>query len=139
MPSDAYSPLAGGLLTGKHKFEVSPTEGRYDGGAGSRWGERWWKRELFDAIDELQAECDKHEITLASAAIRWAVFHSALSREHGDAVILGASSVPQLASNAECTAGGALPAALVEYMDSLSQLSSVRGVVPPLGSTWMRL
>lgn len=78
VPTDAYSPLAGGLLTGKHKFEVASTLGRYENGAGSRWGERWWKRELFGAIDELQAECDNHEITLAGAAIRWVAFHSAL-------------------------------------------------------------
>jgi aflatoxin B1 aldehyde reductase len=137
----AYSPLAGGLLTGKHSFDATPTEGRYDGGSASRWGERWWRKELFEAIEELQAVCEAQQppIGLAAAAIRWAVYHSALSRELGDAVILGASSVEQLASNAECAAGGPLPAALVEYMDGLAGTAAVRGVVPPLGSTWMKL
>ena len=135
----AYSPLAGGLLTGKHSFSKVPTEGRYGGGAASRWGERWWRKELFEAVADLQAVCDRHGITLAAAAIRWVVFHSALRREHGDAVILGASSTEQLAANAECAAGGPLPADLVEYMDGLASRPSVRGVVPSLGSTWMKM
>jgi aflatoxin B1 aldehyde reductase len=135
----AYSPLAGGLLTGKHSFDTVPTEGRYDGGAASRWGERWWRKELFESVGALQAVCDRHGITLAAAAIRWAVFHSALRREYGDAVILGASSIEQLAANAACAAGGPLPAELVEYMDGMASTPPVRGVVPSLGSTWMQM
>jgi aflatoxin B1 aldehyde reductase len=135
----AYSPLAGGLLTGKHSFEDAPREGRYEGGAQSRWGARWWKRELFDAIEALQAECGKYGVSMAAAAIRWAVFHSALSREYGDAVILGASSVDQLTSNAECAAAGPLPQVLVDFMDELHELTGVRGAVPAIGSTFMPL
>ena len=133
----AYSPLAGGLLTGKHHFGDVPTEGRYEGGAASRWGERWWKEELFLAIGELQSECETHGVTLAAAAIRWAVIHSALGPEHGDAVILGASSVAQLASNAEHSRAGPLPPQLVEFMDALADSPRVRGAVPPISSKRM--
>ena len=127
-------------MTGKHGFNSVPTEGRYEGGAASRWGERWWKEELFQAVAELQAECEgKHSIPLAAAAIRWVAFHSALERKHGDAVILGASSLQQLASNAECVGGGALPEALVSFMDTLAEMPSVRGVVPAIGSKHMTL
>ena len=38
----------------------------------------------------------KHGLTLAEVALRWISHHSLLKREHGDAVIIGASSLKHI-------------------------------------------
>ena len=54
-------------------------------------------------------------------------------------MILGASSVDQFTSNAECAAARPLPQVLVDCMDELHELTGVRGAVPAIGSTCMPL
>ena len=54
-------------------------------------------------------------------------------------MILGASSVDQFTSNAECAAARPLPQVLVDCMDELHELTGVRGAVPAIGSTFMPL
>ena len=89
-------PLAGGLLTGKHQLMRS-TSGSEGGSAGSFeknafYQERYWKRELFAALDEVRAACDAQPggLGMAEASIRWLCHHSALRGNH-DGVLLGAS------------------------------------------------
>ena len=52
-----YNPLAGGLLTGKHKRSAPPPQGtRFTlGAAGGMYTERYWKDREFDAVDALTA------------------------------------------------------------------------------------
>ena len=47
-----YNPLAGGLLTGKHK-QGAPTEGtRFTlGGAGEMYSERYWQDQMFASVE----------------------------------------------------------------------------------------
>jgi hypothetical protein len=54
-------------------------------------------------------------------------------------VIIGASSVDQLTSNAECAVARPLSQVLVDSMDELHGLTDVRGAVPTIGSTFMHL
>lgn len=87
-----YNPLAGGLLTGKHKLDAAP-------GAGTRftkemYRDRYWNEQLFDGVAQLQQIADDAGLTLIELAFRWL-----LSRPLVDCMLLGASSLGQLESN----------------------------------------
>ena len=77
-----YNPLAGGLLTGKHKRAVGPETGRFKGN--KLYSDRFWKDSYFEAADALVGACNELEDTEpADAAMRWLKFHSHL--KDGDA------------------------------------------------------
>jgi aryl-alcohol dehydrogenase-like predicted oxidoreductase len=53
-----YNPLAGGLLTGKHRLDDAPAEGRFTesvGKAGAMYHERYWHEREFETIEKLKA------------------------------------------------------------------------------------
>jgi aflatoxin B1 aldehyde reductase len=54
---------------------------------------------LFDAAASIQDAATTEGITGHAAALRWAMFHSALKPENGDAVVIGVSSPEQLSQN----------------------------------------
>ncbi|XP_042544561.1 aflatoxin B1 aldehyde reductase member 2 [Dipodomys spectabilis] len=121
----AYNPLAGGLLTGKYKYEDKDSkkpEGRF---FGNSWAEtyrnRFWKEDHFKAIalveKALQAAYGPSAPSMTSAALRWMYHHSQLQAAHGDAVILGMSSPEQLNQNLAATEQGPLEPAVVEAFD----------------------
>merc|ERR1711971_849528 len=63
----AYSPLGGGILTGKYKYEEiednSMTTGRFNGVGGWKvdvYRGRYWKREHFSAIEHLKKLLVEH-------------------------------------------------------------------------------
>ncbi|XP_040843929.1 aflatoxin B1 aldehyde reductase member 2-like [Ochotona curzoniae] len=121
----AYNPLAGGLLTGKYQYEdkdEKQPEGRF---FGNNWAEayrnRYWKEEHFKGIalvqKALQAAYGSSAPSLTSAAIRWMYHHSQLKGTHGDAVILGMSSLQQLETNLAAVEEGPLKSEVVEAFD----------------------
>ena len=57
---------------------------------------RYWKEPYFKALASIQQVADKHKLTMAEVALRWVSHHSLLKREHGDAVIIGASSLKHI-------------------------------------------
>lgn len=61
----------------------------------------------------------KHGINGHAAALRWTTYHSVLDREKGDAVIIGASKLSQLADNMDIIAQGPLPQEVVEVFDGV--------------------
>lgn len=99
----AFNPLAGGILSGKYKFDEAASTGRYAKGTvmGDRYRERFWHKETFDALDNVKTLCSKHDVTLPKAALKWMYHHSALSKDHRDAVIVCGSSVAQIEGNLE--------------------------------------
>ncbi|CAN0133676.1 unnamed protein product [Ectocarpus sp. 8 AP-2014] len=120
----AYNPLAGGLLSGKHKFEKPPEDGRFS--TTSLWGSlyraRYWHKELFDEIEKLKAICVKHDTDLVSASFRWMRHHSSLTGESGDTVIICGSSVSQVKGNVDaCRDENPLPKDLVDGFDAAWQ------------------
>lgn len=118
----AFNPLAGGLLSGKQlNFEVKPESGRFQRLASYR--KRYWKRDFFDAIQMLVSVAKEYEILPAEAAYRWLVHHSYLNKDHGDAIILGASSIHQLLSNLKAADAGVLPEDLVEAFQTAWQMT----------------
>jgi aryl-alcohol dehydrogenase-like predicted oxidoreductase len=52
-----YNPLAGGLLTGKHRHDAKPADGRFTetvGKAGEMYSERYWHEREFKTIETLR-------------------------------------------------------------------------------------
>ncbi|MDO9087340.1 MAG: aldo/keto reductase [Anaerolineaceae bacterium] len=84
-----YSPLGGGLLTGKYAAETSPQEGRlvnnkmYE----SRYGDAW----MFSAAAELASLAQSLGYSPASLAVAWVGHHPAVT-----APIIGARNLGQL-------------------------------------------
>jgi len=114
----AYNPLAGGLLTGKYSFEDQPNDGRFSVQTvwGQKYRDRYWKQSVFDQLAKVQSACQQHGISLASAAIQWMYWHSALVMN--DAVILGASSINQLKDNLDAAcAKESLPDSVVSAIE----------------------
>jgi 1-deoxyxylulose-5-phosphate synthase len=96
----AYNPLAGGLLTGKHRREEIAPGTRFDGNA--MYQDRYWHGENFDAVAELQAVAAEAGRSLVSLALTWLLHHTPT-----DAVILGASKLEQLTENLAACDGAA--------------------------------
>ncbi|XP_020622396.1 aflatoxin B1 aldehyde reductase member 4-like [Orbicella faveolata] len=123
----AYNPLAGGLLTGKHRYEDRDSgkiqHGRYAGTG--PWADvyvkRFWKKPLFDLLDKLKVTLDRiygeGKVSLIDATLRWMYHHSHMDGAHGDAVILGASSVKHLEENIKSTKHGPLHEDVVKIFE----------------------
>lgn len=119
-----YNPLGGGLLTGKHTFEAKPTQGRYgDSKIATMYTQRYWDRELFDAVGELAAIADGAGIPLAELSLRWLSY-----RDGVGSMLLGGSKVEQLRSNIRAVANGPLPADVVAACDAVG--GKLRGRMP---------
>ncbi|XP_040843932.1 aflatoxin B1 aldehyde reductase member 2-like [Ochotona curzoniae] len=127
----AYSPLAGGMLTGKYKYEdkdEKKPEGRFFGNKWSEFNRNiYWKEEHFKGIalvqKALQAAYGSSAPSMTSAAIRWMYHHSQLKGTHGDAVILGMSSLQQLETNLAAVKEGPLKSEVVEAFDQAWKLA----------------
>jgi aryl-alcohol dehydrogenase (NADP+) len=91
-----YNPLAGGLLTGKHRRAAPPAEGsRFTlGTAGKMYSERYWQEREFDTVDAFVALAKEHGIAPATLAIAWVLAHPAVTTP-----IVGASKPEQLAAS----------------------------------------
>ena len=88
-----YNPLAGGLLTGKHKASAPPPAGsRFTlGTAGGMYTERYWKEREFTAVDALGRIAQESGIELTTLAVAWVLANPAIT-----APIIGASKPEQL-------------------------------------------
>ena len=119
-----YNPLGGGLLTGKHSFDAKPTEGRYgDSKLAAMYTQRYWDRQLFDAVEELSRIARDAGIELAELSLRWLAY-----RDGVGSMLLGGSKVEQLRSNIAAVANGPLPADVVEACDAVG--AGLRGPMP---------
>lgn len=122
-----YSPLAGGMLTGK----VTLSNNNADALRGTRFevskdnimgmaGRHWYDKPVFhDAIRKMNALCEAHGIDMINASMRWVLNHSALDGEQGDGVIIGPRSQHQLDAYATAIHGGPLPQSLVDGINDL--------------------
>jgi aflatoxin B1 aldehyde reductase len=80
----AYNPLCGGLLNGKQNIDQE-LPGRFDPSTkqGSKYRERFWNAEYFDAVQKLQDVCAKYGLTVIEVAHRWLMNHSLLTDTDG--------------------------------------------------------
>jgi 1-deoxyxylulose-5-phosphate synthase len=88
-----YNPLAGGLLSGKHRHEAGPAAGtRFTlGTAARRYAERYWHEREFATVETLRPLAAAAGISLARMAVAWVLAHPAIT-----APIVGASRPEQL-------------------------------------------
>ncbi|KAG6886688.1 hypothetical protein C0992_002802 [Termitomyces sp. T32_za158] len=66
---------------------------------------RYWNEPYFAALGVIRDAAEKHGLTLPEIALRWVSHHSLLSRAHGDAVLIGASSLRHI-EQVRCVACG---------------------------------
>lgn len=108
----AYNPLAGGLLTGKHRRDADPTTGgRF---SKAMYRDRYWNDVQFTAIERLQGIANEAGLTLIELSLRWV-----LGRPATDAMLLGASSIAQLEANLAAIDGPALTDEVLEACDAV--------------------
>jgi len=121
----AYNPLAGGLLTGRYKYEDLENEptGRFFGnGWAEAYRSRYWKKKNFEAIEKvteaLTSIYGKGAVSMSEASLRWLAHHSKLSSSKGDGVILGASSMDHLKANLRSIVAAPLHKTVVDAIDN---------------------
>jgi aryl-alcohol dehydrogenase-like predicted oxidoreductase len=95
-----YNPLAGGLLTGKHRQKTGPTPGtRFTlGTAAERYQDRYWHDRQFASVEALQQLVAERGLSLTSVAVAWVLANPAVT-----APIIGASRPEQLADTLKAT------------------------------------
>jgi aryl-alcohol dehydrogenase (NADP+) len=95
-----YNPLAGGLLTGKHKPDAKPAEGtRFTlGTSGDVYRARYWKDVLLRESARLADVAKQHGVSLVTAAIAWTLGNPDIS-----SAIIGVSRPDQLADQLKGT------------------------------------
>jgi aryl-alcohol dehydrogenase-like predicted oxidoreductase len=88
-----YNPLAGGLLTGKHKPGSAPTPGtRFTlGTTARRYQERYWNERDFSTVQRLQGLATEAGVSLTTLSVAWTLANPAIT-----APLLGASRPEQL-------------------------------------------
>jgi len=116
-----FNPVAGGFLTDRYERNQQEHEGgsRFDPDRtqGANYRKRYWNDVYFDALDVVRPVAKKLGMTTAEAAVRWVEHHSLMKKEHGDAIIIGASSAKQLEENLENLDKGPLPEEMVKAFD----------------------
>ncbi len=109
----AWSPLAGGFLTGKYSRENIPEDSRY-----ARM-ERPFLRFDFEkgyfVVDELRKIAQKYETSVSQVALNWIK-----SKPFISSIIIGVRSVDQLLDNLGCVSWD-LTEEDVEYLDQITQ------------------
>ncbi|WP_160667338.1 aldo/keto reductase [Pseudarthrobacter sp. ATCC 49987] len=119
-----YNPLGGGLLTGKHAFTESPTEGRFGSSRlAEMYKKRYWDPRLFEAIRQLGDIADGAGLPLPELSFRWL-----LSKPGVGSILLGGSKIEQLQANIDAAAKGPLPADIVRACDDVA--AEIRGPMP---------
>jgi aryl-alcohol dehydrogenase-like predicted oxidoreductase len=116
-----YNPLAGGLLTGKHKPEAISPGTRFD--ANSTYQDRYWKPQDFKAVEQLKKIAANEGRSLVSLSLNWLLHHTS-----ADCMILGASRMEQLEENLKACSEGPLAKTSVEACDAV--WSEFRGPSP---------
>jgi aryl-alcohol dehydrogenase (NADP+) len=91
-----YNPLAGGLLSGKHRPGTAPTEGtRFTlGSAAENYQNRYWHDREFDTVEQLRRVAEDAGMPLVTLSVAWVLANRAIT-----APIIGASRPEQLAAN----------------------------------------
>lgn len=117
----AYNPLAGGLLTGKHK-DGKPVAGtRFD--QNQVYRNRYWHAANLCAVQRLERAACEEGRSLVSLSLNWLLHHTP-----ADCVVLGASRLDQLEENLRVLEDGPLSAETLEVCESVR--TELRGVMP---------
>ncbi|KAG6845547.1 hypothetical protein H0H87_007791 [Tephrocybe sp. NHM501043] len=116
-----FNPLGGGFFTGRYTSSDDKVEAgsRFDdeGSQGKSYRKRYWNNQYFEALAVIRKAAESHSLTLPEIALRWISHHSLLSRDHGDAVLIGASSLKHIEQNLLDLEKGPLPEDVVKALD----------------------
>ena len=90
-----YNPLAGGMLTGKHR-PGAPTEGtRFTlGRAQEMYRGRYWQEAMFATVEEIRAVAEEVGVPMTTLAVQWVLANPTITSP-----IIGASRPEQLAAS----------------------------------------
>jgi aflatoxin B1 aldehyde reductase len=133
----AFSPGAGGMFSGKITHESVHEKGtRWDKDTllGQAYASIYLKDALLDAAKKVHDAAEKAGTSGHAVALRWMLHHSALRREMGDGMIIGASSLQQLDGNLEICKAGPLPSEVVKAVEDVWVLA--RESAPPSSKWW---
>ena len=108
----AYSPLAGGALTGKYRNGARPADARYT--LFPDFGTRFRKPMVAPAIEAYHDIAIGRGMSLTQLAIGFA-----LSRWHTGAALIGASTIVQLRENLRCANAKPLDEATLAEIDAV--------------------
>jgi aryl-alcohol dehydrogenase (NADP+) len=111
-----YNPIAGGLLSGKHRREAGPTAGtRFTlGTAARRYQERYWHEREFATVEALRELAAEAGMSMTQLAVAWVLANPVVT-----APIVGASRPEQL-DDVLAAAGKTLAPALEARLDELT-------------------
>ena len=116
-----YNPLAGGLLTGKHRKGAPPADNtRFS--LKQMYRDRYWHERLFDAMEQLRGIAQGAGVSLVELSLRWV-----LAQPDVTCLIIGASSMEQLEQNLQACRG-TLPEGVAERCDEVWE--ELRGPIP---------
>jgi aryl-alcohol dehydrogenase (NADP+) len=116
-----YNPLAGGLLTGKHKQEKITPGTRFDNN--KLYQDRYWHEQYFRSVEKLREIAKSAGRSLVSLALNWLLHHTP-----SDCIILGASRMEQLNENLATIDDGPLSDDVLKACDEVWQ--NLRGPLP---------
>jgi aryl-alcohol dehydrogenase (NADP+) len=88
-----YNPLAGGMLSGKHKFDKGPSEGtRFAlGTAATLYQNRYWHERIFTTVSDFVGIANEAGMSPVTLAISWVLANPVITSP-----IIGASRADQL-------------------------------------------
>ncbi|MQC16809.1 MAG: aldo/keto reductase [Chloroflexi bacterium] len=109
-----YSPLAGGLLTGKHRLDT-PAVGSRFAQARSADGDRYWQEQAFETVEDIRLVADEAGLPMTQMAISWVLANPAIT-----APIIGASRPDQLQDSISATEE-LLPLDVKERLDDITE------------------
>ncbi len=116
-----YNPLAGGLLTGKHKQEKVTPGTRFDNN--KLYQDRYWHEQYFQSVEQLRKIAKSAGRSLVSLALNWLLHNTA-----SDVIILGASRLEQLNENLATVDDGPLSEDVLKKCNEVWQ--NLRGPLP---------
>ena len=116
-----YNPLAGGLLTGKHRREAPIAGTRFDNNR--MYLDRYWHQADFDAVEQLRKIADDAGRSLVSLSLNWLYHHTAV-----ECIILGASRLDHLEQNLKALSEGPLSTETLQGCDKVWE--ALRGPTP---------
>jgi len=107
-----YNPLAGGLLTGKHRPDAVPENTRFSLNKG--YMDRYWHEDNFRAVGMFSEIARTSGIGPVELAMRWCA-----TQPFVDSIIIGFSKFEQLRQNLASLDGGELPPDVMAACDEV--------------------
>jgi aryl-alcohol dehydrogenase (NADP+) len=111
-----YNPLAGGLLTGKHKLDTGPTQGtRFTlGTAAGNYQKRYWHEREFHTVSSVVAAANEAGMSPTTLAVAWVLANPVIT-----APIIGASRPDQLQATLAAV-DAKIPPSIKQRLDDLT-------------------